>query len=55
MKAVYFDIMLRGRYLFTVRYKPVIPNHINFNDVMQLAYRQRPSLRNEPIKIARCY
>lgn len=52
MKVLVFDIMLRGRFVCTLRYKycPLFP--IEFEKLKKFILSKRPTLRNQPYNIA---
>ena len=51
MKTIYFDIMLAGKFVFTLRYRylPCFP--LDLERVRAEAIKTRPTLRNKPFKI----
>ena len=52
MKTFVFDIMLKGRFVCTLRYKycPLFP--IDLEDLKKFILSKRPTLRNKPYNIA---
>lgn len=51
MKTLFFDVMLNGRFVCTLRYKycPLFP--IDIKELVKLVLSKRPTLRGKPFYI----
>lgn len=51
MKTLTFDVMLRGRFVCTLRYKycPLFP--IDMDELTDFVLSKRPTLKNKPFNI----
>lgn len=51
MKTLFIDVMLKGRFVCTLRYKycPIFP--INSKDLHDFVISKRPTLRNQPFNV----
>lgn len=52
MKVLVFDIMLKGRFVCTLRYKYCALFHIDLEELSKFILSKRPTLRNQPYNIA---
>ena len=54
MKTIFLDIMLAGRFVFTLRYRycPVFP--LDLADISAEVIKKRPTLKDKPFEIYAC-
>jgi len=51
MKTLFFDIMLNGRFVFTLRYRYCPAFRISMEDVYSKVLEKRPLLKGKPIEM----
>jgi hypothetical protein len=51
MKTLFVDVMLNGRFLFTLVYKYCPAFRLSLEDIAAKVIEKRPSLRNKPFEM----
>ena len=55
MITLVFDIMLFGRFVFTLRYRHCLAFVLDMNDVDKAILSKRPSLKDKPYQVIFCH
>jgi len=51
MKTIFVDVMLNGRFQFTMRYRFCPAFQLNLEDVARKVVEKRPSLKGKPFEM----